>query len=152
MGVRAIDVANIMLSIAEEMGFPISNFHLQKLLYYSQGFSYVYENRELFEDDFEAWKYGPAIPRVYNNFRLYGALPVRPDREISFVGLSAESQETLKAVVQVVGRKDPWALVEKVQSEPPWKNNYRSYEDRIIPKEDIRDYFQKAMNRRTNHE
>ena len=152
MKIKAIDVANIMLSIAEKEGLTISNLHLQKLLYYSQGFSYVFENRELFEDDFEAWKYGPSIPRVYNNFRVYGASPVKPDRKIPFVQLSAEAQETLKATVQVVGRKDPWELVEKVQSEAPWKNNYRHSEDRIISKEDIKDYFQKAMNRRINHE
>ena len=34
MKIKAIDVANIMLSIAEKEGLTISNLHLQKLLYY----------------------------------------------------------------------------------------------------------------------
>lgn len=50
---------------------------LQKLLYYicvkyvkETGISPIFER-------FEVWKYGPVIPSVYSEFKMYGASPIR---------------------------------------------------------------------------
>ncbi|WP_207662233.1 type II toxin-antitoxin system antitoxin SocA domain-containing protein [Anaerobutyricum hallii] len=42
---------------------------LQKILYLSQGWSYVWDDRELFLEEFEAWKYGPVNLEVYQYFK-----------------------------------------------------------------------------------
>lgn len=144
-GFRAIDVANAILEIAEREKLSISNPHLQKVLWYAQGFSFAFDEQPIFDDDFEAWKYGPVIPNVYNRLRRWGAMPVRPEREGTLKTFPEKVQELLENTTQVVGRKDPWGLVDKVKGEAPWKNNYRTGESRIIPKKEIESYFKSAM-------
>ena len=145
-GMRAMEIANALLEISQSEGLPISNLHLQKMLYYAQGFSYAFDHRELFEDDFEAWKDGPVIPKVYNEFRRYGASPVAPT-EAGALGHIAnkETRDFLQIIVQTVGKKDPWALVEKTHAEAPWRENYSYSDSRIIPKKDIQTYFEQAI-------
>lgn len=42
---------------------------LQKLLYYVQGFHIAVFNRPLFNEDIEAWMYGPVVPAVYEYYQ-----------------------------------------------------------------------------------
>lgn len=45
---------------------------LQKILYLAQGWSFVWDNKALFPEDFCAWEYGPANEKVYETFKKYG--------------------------------------------------------------------------------
>ena len=45
---------------------------LQKILYFAQGWSFVWDDKPLFEGEFEAWQYGPVNTEVYSHFRKYG--------------------------------------------------------------------------------
>ena len=53
-------------------GLPISNLQLQKILYYIQK-RYLTDNKTAFDDDFEAWQFGPVIPLVYYKYSGFGA-------------------------------------------------------------------------------
>jgi uncharacterized phage-associated protein len=53
--ITALDVAKFILSIIDvEQGEVISNLKLQKLLYYSQGFTLALYDKPLFDDKIEA--------------------------------------------------------------------------------------------------
>ena len=78
----AQDVADYFLSIVdEEQGDSLSNLKLQKLLYYAQGFHLAIKNEPLFDEDIEAWTYGPVVPSVYNQYSQHGGDPIpKPDK------------------------------------------------------------------------
>ncbi len=63
-------IANFFLS---KKGHKITNLKLNKIVYISLGYSLHYRNRDLFEEDIEAWKYGPVIPSLYHEFKVFGS-------------------------------------------------------------------------------
>lgn len=55
------DVASYILKARGEM----TAVKFQKLLYYAQAWTLVWEDRELFPEEIEAWASGPVVPSVY---------------------------------------------------------------------------------------
>ena len=74
----AAAVANYFLAKGwDEKGIPpIDQMKLQKLLYYSHAWHLAIFNRPLFEEDFEAWPWGPVVRDVYFQTRDFGRNPV----------------------------------------------------------------------------
>jgi uncharacterized phage-associated protein len=56
-------------------GQLISNLQLQKILYYAQRV-FLQAGSRLFDDDFEAWPFGPVVPSVYYKYCAYGTMPI----------------------------------------------------------------------------
>ena len=73
----------IWLAYKEPERAPITHLHLQKLLYYMQGWSLAMRGRPIFDEAIEAWKYGPVVPEVYKKFADYKAesFPASEGRE-----------------------------------------------------------------------
>ena len=53
----------ISLSYGDEC-YSLTPLKLQKILYYAQGWSYVWDGVPLFEEEFEAWQYGPVNRQI----------------------------------------------------------------------------------------
>lgn len=68
---KAMDIAKYFIN--ELHPEPLK---LQKLLYFAQGFSYAFYDKELFNDDFEAWVHGPVIPSIYHEYKSYEYNPI----------------------------------------------------------------------------
>ena len=71
------DVAKFFIGLANaqaehEQGDLMTNLRLQKLLYFAQGWHLVRYGKPLFEDEIDAWQYGPVVPSVYNEYKSYG--------------------------------------------------------------------------------
>lgn len=62
---NAFDVAKYILEKKED----ISEVKLQKLVYYCQAWSLVWDENELFHEDFEAWANGLVVRELYNAHR-----------------------------------------------------------------------------------
>ncbi|MBQ6623932.1 MAG: DUF4065 domain-containing protein, partial [Mogibacterium sp.] len=61
----AKDIAEHVVTKCVREQEPITNLHLQKILYFIQR-DYVKKIGEpLFADEFEAWKFGPVVPCIY---------------------------------------------------------------------------------------
>lgn len=71
-------VANEFLALGREQGGTpvIDQMKLQKLLFYSHAWHLAYDRGPLFENDFEAWPWGPVVRDVYLQTRGYGRGPV----------------------------------------------------------------------------
>ena len=114
--VNVFDVASYILEKCGEM----SALKLQKLVYYCQAWSLVWDDEPLFPERIEAWAHGPVVKELYDYhrglFRL-SRIPVG-----SPFKLSPTQKRTIDAVVKFYGAKEPWHLAELTHLEDPWKN------------------------------
>jgi uncharacterized phage-associated protein len=76
----AIHVANRLLTLGAQAGWPLTPMHLLKLVYLAHGWMLGNYHRPLVEERIEAWAYGPVIPSLYRAVRRYRDRPV--DQEI----------------------------------------------------------------------
>ena len=67
---------NAVLTECAQRGIPIGNLKLQKLLYISYGIFTKHTGYTLSYLNFEAWKYGPVIRRVYDEYKSYNNISV----------------------------------------------------------------------------
>ncbi|NNH67983.1 Panacea domain-containing protein [Rhizobium laguerreae] len=113
MSVR--DVAEYILRSRGEM----TAMKLQKLVYYCQAWSLVWDERPLFDEPIQAWANGPVSPDLYDVHR--GRFTLRSGQ----VGgdpskLDKDAEDTIKAVLDVYGNKSAQWLSDLTHSEQPW--------------------------------
>jgi uncharacterized phage-associated protein len=65
-------VANSIVKIAQSLDVNIDPLKIQKLLYFSHGWSLAINGRGLINEPFHAWKFGPVLSSVYHEFKRYG--------------------------------------------------------------------------------
>lgn len=105
---KALNIAKNIITECMNENEPISNLQLQKILYFLQ-YQSLKNGDQLFDDDFEAWQFGPVIPEVYRRFSIYGGRAIR--RTFDGYEKSRLSQE-LRNIVREKRRLDPWDLVD----------------------------------------
>ena len=132
-----VQIANIFLKLSRpDVGDLITNLKLQKLLYYVQGLHLAIHNGEpLFEEEIEAWAYGPVIPAVYHHFKEYGSAGIDVPEDIDMGVISTEQKELIEDVNDVYGQYSALRLMEMTHNESPWldtpKNSIISH-DKLI--------------------
>lgn len=110
------DVAKYIL---EKMG-PITAWKLQKLVYYSQAWSVVWDEEPLFEERIEAWANGPVVRELFNKHK--GLFKVYPsDIPGDSNKLEKRHKETIDAVVRDYGQYTSQYLSDLTHMEDPWK-------------------------------
>lgn len=91
---------------------------LQRLLYYSQTWSLVWDKNLLFNERIEAWIGGPIIPVLFKGIGVI-------HKDIFLKGnesnLSDEQKETIDVVLKYYGHRDSQWLNDLVHMENPWK-------------------------------
>jgi uncharacterized phage-associated protein len=103
---------------------------LQKLVYYSQAWSLVWDERLLFDSRIEAWANGPVCPDLYAHHR--GAFVVGPEWGAALgnpAALDATARETIDAVLKYYGDKHPQWLSDLTHAEDPWRNAREGLDD-----------------------
>lgn len=109
------DVASYILKKIGET----STMKLQKLVYYCQAWSLVWDENPLFEEKIEAWANGPVVRDLF--FFHQGMF------KISYVAignpnlLNEEQKETIDAIIKYYGDKKAQWLIDLTHSEEPWK-------------------------------
>jgi uncharacterized phage-associated protein len=66
-------VANYLLEVAARRGIPVTNLALQKLLFFAHAISLAERKEGVVSGYFEAWKFGPVHPTVYQAFKAAGS-------------------------------------------------------------------------------
>jgi uncharacterized phage-associated protein len=143
------DFANffIDLSLHNEED-PMTNLRLNKLLYFAQGCSLAKRNKPLFDDDIQAWTYGPVIPAVYHCFKSYKKEPIdRVYRSYDPSVFSDEEFDLLLDVAREFGKFTSPTLVNISHSHSgPWHKVFDNNPGGEIKKEDIKKYFQTDLS------
>lgn len=110
------DVARYILDKVGSM----SAMKLQKLVYYSQAWSLVWDDAPLFEERIEAWANGPVVRRLYDHHR--GQFTVFPGHISGDVdALTKDQIETIDAVLDAYGDRSAQWLSDQTHSEAPWQ-------------------------------
>ncbi len=100
-----------------------SHMKLQKLVYYSQAWSLVWDEKPLFDEPVQAWANGPVIPALFAH--LKGKFTVSAsdlDANLSVNGLSEAEQETINLVLDFYANRDAQWLSDLTHLESPWAN------------------------------
>ena len=112
------DVFNVAAYILKKKG-PMTAMKLEKLVYYSQAWSLVWDERPLFSARIEAWANGPVVPKLYRWHR--GQFNLRGCSEGDPSNLTNDQRETIDGVLRFYGDKPSMSLSELTHRERPWR-------------------------------
>lgn len=121
----AHDVAKYII---KKLG-TVSAMKLQKLVYYSQAWSLVWDERPLFKNKIEAWANGPVVPALYNEHRgrfLLSAWPLGDDK-----ALDDDARETIDGVIEFYAKMDAQQLSDLTHREDPWRDARKGLPDGV---------------------
>lgn len=158
MAYNALDVARFIINYGNEKGYSISNLKLQKILYFIQADFIAYSDKHepCFNEEIEAWNFGPVIPEVYHEFKEFGSGRIpsikkyidlskgiwdSKIKEFSNNIISEEDAKRIKGLVDQSSKYSATQLVEISHKQKPWKNAYQPYMNNIITKRSISKYF-----------
>jgi uncharacterized phage-associated protein len=95
---------------------------LEKLVYYSEAWSLVWDDASLFDDRIEAWANGPVAPSLYATHRGHFGV----DASLAGLGnpdaLSSTQRATVDGVLNFYGPKSAAELSDLTHREAPWKD------------------------------
>jgi uncharacterized phage-associated protein len=119
-----VNVHDVAAFILEKAG-PMTAMKLQKLVYYAQAWSLVWDEAPLFPERIEAWANGPVCPDLYalhkGQFMIKDWPSGNPD------ALSCDQRETVMQVVKSYSRLSSQALSDLTHRENPWKDAREGY-------------------------
>ncbi|MCL1932672.1 MAG: DUF4065 domain-containing protein [Candidatus Azobacteroides sp.] len=144
MAYKALDIANKILAKASssDAGELISNMKLQKLLYYQQGFHLAYFGTPLFNEEIEAWMYGPVVPSVYAFYKDFDNQGIKHDEAV--ITLSHKEEALFDEVYKIYGDFSAVGLMNLTHSETPWKETPIA-KGSVIDHEKMKNFFIKKL-------
>jgi uncharacterized phage-associated protein len=105
---------------------PTTAMKLQKLAYYCQAWSLVWDEKPIFAARIEAWVNGPVIPALYKIHKGQFQISEWPGNPGS---LNAKQRETVDAVLEFYGPKTAQWLSDLTHREKPWLDARAGLED-----------------------
>lgn len=138
-----ISVFDVSAYIVKRLG-KMTAMKLQKLVYYCQAWSLVWDEKPLFREQIEAWANGPVVRELFAFHRgmfQISSVPIgNPDL------LNNEQKETVEAVIDYYGDKPSQWLIDLTHMEDPWKKTRAGLpisvrSNRIISLEDMAEYY-----------
>jgi len=124
-------VFDVAVYILKKCG-PMSAMKLQKLVYYCQAWSLVWDDAPLFSEKIEAWANGPVVPDLFNFHK--GSYTV----DAAFFATKGDSdtltdsqKDTIDRVVEFYGNKSAQWLSDLTHSEAPWREARRGIPDGV---------------------
>lgn len=135
-----LDVATYILKKIGEM----TTMKLQKLVYYSQAWSLVWDEKPLFEEQIEAWANGPVVRTLYDYHQ--GQYVIASIAIGNIDVLNPEQKETINAIIKYYGDKSSQWLMDLTLMEDPWRIARKGMDDiergsRIIRWDTMAEYY-----------
>lgn len=119
-----------------EFGEKIDEMKLHKLMYFAQRESLILNDRPLFDEEFEGWRFGPVLPELRAIYKAGDFFPVT-DEEM------AGDMAVLDSVFAEYAGSDSWNLSRLSHGEICWKRSRKGIapndsSHNAIPLDDIR--------------
>lgn len=118
---RAVASYFIRRAYEDDRAAEMTNMKVQKLLYYAQSICLALYDKPLFDEEIQAWRYGPVCPPAYRFYSEFEAkqLPI-PD-EIYIKPIPEETKKLLEEIWQYFGKYHAYQLSGMTHVEFPWK-------------------------------
>lgn len=117
-----VNVFDVVKYILSKMKI-VTAMKLQKLAYYCQAWSIVWDGKALFDQEIEAWANGPVVRELYDWHK--GMYEIKcsdlPNNKGNISNLTKDQKETIDAVLDYYGGKSPQWLSDLAHSETPWQ-------------------------------
>lgn len=138
--VRVFDVAAYIL---EKLG-SMTTMKLQKLVYYCQAWSLVWDEKPLFEEKIEAWANGPVVRKLFDYHRgsyELSSIPIGNSRLLNQV-----ERDTIDVVLDYYGDRSSQWLIDLTHHEDPWKHARKGLpplerSNRVISLDSMADFY-----------
>lgn len=115
------ELANHVISVAQENNLSVSNLELQKILYFTlRNSRNVLDEetiKETYDEPFLAWPYGPVARKQNRRFRSFGCSPI--------IGAfdKAPKYEPLNPIILRFLKINLFKMVDASQTHKFWKEN-----------------------------
>ena len=139
----ALKVAEYIIGYCNEKKKTISNLKLQKVLYFVQAQFLVNHGQACFEEEIEAWDFGPVVPSVYHKYKIFGSTFIPIPSNTFGIDINDYDKSDINAMVDACSEYSATELVNITHNQDPWKKTYRQYERKVISNELIREFFSK---------
>jgi len=140
---RAIDIANYFLLKADQEDQELlSNLKLQKLVYYAQGLHLAMYGESLFNEEIEAWQYGPVVPDLYHHFKGHGSKGIPANAKFDPLKIDDKTRDFLDEIYEVFGQFSAVRLMHLAHSDQCYVKTQINCE---ITKELMQKYLRKYL-------
>ena len=121
MGMK--ELSQHIIAVAHDKKLPITNLQLQKVMYFvlkeakENGVLDNEKIKEIYDEEFLVWRYGPVVESVYDRYSYYVANEITEYNEI------IDKYNVLNELIEKYLREDVFDLVEKSHQNSFWKEN-----------------------------
>lgn len=137
-----IDIANKQFVDEDGVAEGITNLKLQKILYFAQAAHLSMYGKPLFNEEIEAWKFGPVVASIYRKYKsqLNKTLP-QPKH---LKELPNDLKIFLESIWNIYGKFSAAELVNITHNHEPWKIIfYGADSKKIISKSMLEEYYKR---------
>lgn len=137
MSYEAVHIAKYIINKCTIDQHPISNLQLQKILYCIQR-DFLKNDMLAFDDDFEAWQFGPVIPEVYYLFCGFGAIRIRMKYDLD---IGSDYAALINPIIERKRLLNSWDWSEDINATgKAWDKVYSngSGNHKVIPKQIVK--------------
>jgi uncharacterized phage-associated protein len=100
----------------------------------------------LFDEEIEAWMYGPVVPSVYDEYKSNGKNGIHLDSEFEFEFENKKEEALFNEVFKVYGVYSALGLMNMTHNEHPWKST-KTGEGNVITKVKIKTFFKTRLKK-----
>lgn len=134
---NVFDVAQYIL----EQNKDITSMKLHKLLYYSQAWTMVWDEKVLFENPIQAWHSGPIIVDLYNKHNGLFKFDRTTLQDGKSAKLTLLEMQNIDKVITHYGDKSSQWLSDLIHLENPWIIAHKQGDKTEIKLSDIHEYY-----------
>ncbi|MBQ6605586.1 SocA family protein [Candidatus Saccharibacteria bacterium] len=136
------------IKIDEKAVEGITNLKLQKIVFLAQAASLALNKKPLFDDQIQAWQYGPVIPAIYDKYKNHknNTIP-KPRGKIREI--DEDTKKLLETVWEFFGGYSASQLVKITHSHQPWIEAYNDGQGAFseISQKSIQAFYQNIFSR-----
>ena len=115
------NLTNHIIAVANKNQRTINNIQLQKILYFTLRYSVpligLENTKEIYDEPFLVWQYGPILKSEYNRFYTYGTNPIIEDLPQS------ENYKRLNKLIIRLLDMDVFRMIDASRTHNFWKQN-----------------------------
>jgi uncharacterized phage-associated protein len=142
---NCLDAARYFIIKAYDAGIAaeMTNMKVQKLLYYAQSVHLALHGEPLFDDEIQAWRYGPVCPPAYKFYREFESQQLPIPSTSSMEPVNQAARAVLDEIWEYFGGYHAYRLSDMSHLEFPWKKARQGLRpedssNNPIPLEDLR--------------